>query len=216
MARIACQKGECRTASAKGPMLNGIEIFRLRKGISLAELARAIGTTRQQMGRLAKGERKLTTEWADKIAKVLDCRPQELLYPHLARVDYDRFQAVFDAPEPQDVLSEPTLALKHDFLERLLPPTKNHKLQLLFVDSDDLKDHVARGDAVIVDVDVKKPARAGIYVIKIGDINHWRLIAPRAGGQITVSADSGHISEEVVDADSLQIVGYARLRVTPL
>lgn len=62
-------------------MSNHILRFRERAGLSKAELARRVGTTRQQMGRLEKDERELTVSWAEKIAPHLHCTPQDLLFP---------------------------------------------------------------------------------------------------------------------------------------
>src|SRR5690606_4870941 len=47
---------------------NGIAEQRERKGLNKSDLARRIGTTRQQMGRLERGERTLTRDWAERIA----------------------------------------------------------------------------------------------------------------------------------------------------
>lgn len=48
-------------------------------GIKNTELARRVGTSRVQIGRLIKGERNLTKEWAVRLAPHLRCTPIELL-----------------------------------------------------------------------------------------------------------------------------------------
>src|SRR4051812_29772500 len=60
---------------------NGIKAFRERLGLSQAELARRARTSRQQIGRLEAGHRKLTMDWAVELAKVLLCAPSDLMFP---------------------------------------------------------------------------------------------------------------------------------------
>ena len=50
--------------------VNGIKVCRERAGLSQEELARRVGTNRQQIQRLEAGGRKLTIEWAARIARV--------------------------------------------------------------------------------------------------------------------------------------------------
>ena len=57
------------------------EIAKIRKarGVSQQELANRIGATLSMVGKLERGERKLTTEWLDKIAVALQTFPKSLL-----------------------------------------------------------------------------------------------------------------------------------------
>lgn len=71
---------ECSTNLVSLPgMGNRIAELRERKGLSQEELAEAVGTSGQQIGRLEKGSRKLTTDWMDRLAPALDVRPRDLL-----------------------------------------------------------------------------------------------------------------------------------------
>ena len=60
-------------------MKNRIKEIRWAKGISAASIADACGTTTTQLYRLEKGDRELSLEWAEKIAKALGVKPYELL-----------------------------------------------------------------------------------------------------------------------------------------
>ncbi|WP_192843847.1 XRE family transcriptional regulator [Aureimonas sp. D3] len=55
----------------------------LRKaaGLHQAELADLAGTSQAQIGRLEKGERKLTIEWAERIAPHLNTTARNLMFP---------------------------------------------------------------------------------------------------------------------------------------
>lgn len=58
---------------------NRIQELRLAKGWSQAELAQAVGTTGQQIGRLEAGTRKLTVEWMQLIAPALGVNMVDLM-----------------------------------------------------------------------------------------------------------------------------------------
>ena len=54
--------------------------FRKSRGLTQEELAEAVGTTQAQIMRLETGKRKLTVEWANRLAVPLFCTTQELLF----------------------------------------------------------------------------------------------------------------------------------------
>lgn len=58
---------------------NRIAEVRKTRGISQSALAERIGATLSMVGKLERGERKLTSAWIDKLSIVLRCRPTELL-----------------------------------------------------------------------------------------------------------------------------------------
>lgn len=58
---------------------NRIKHWREHRRLSLAELARRVGTSAQQMGRLEAGKRRLTQDWMVRVAGALAVMPQDLL-----------------------------------------------------------------------------------------------------------------------------------------
>ena len=60
-------------------MANRIREFRKAKEWSLQALAERAGTTRQQIDKLEKGERRLTQEWMERLAAALGCKPADLI-----------------------------------------------------------------------------------------------------------------------------------------
>lgn len=58
-----------------------LRTIRKRRKLSIAKLAAAVNTVPSQIVRLEAGQRKMTTEWADRLAPVLNVSPQELLFP---------------------------------------------------------------------------------------------------------------------------------------
>lgn len=60
-------------------MQNRIGILRLEKGLSLTDLAKAAGTTKAQIQKLERGERRLSLGWMDRLARALDVKISDLL-----------------------------------------------------------------------------------------------------------------------------------------
>lgn len=58
---------------------NRIKHWREHRRLSLAELARRVGTSAQQMGRLEAGKRRLTQDWMVRVSGALAVMPQDLL-----------------------------------------------------------------------------------------------------------------------------------------
>jgi transcriptional regulator with XRE-family HTH domain len=60
-------------------MQNRIGILRLEKGLSLTDLAKAAGTTKAQIQKLERGERRLSLGWMERLARALDVKMSDLL-----------------------------------------------------------------------------------------------------------------------------------------
>lgn len=56
-------------------------MLRKRKGLSQDGLAALLNTTRNQLGKLERSQRRLNQDWIDKIAKALDVAPHEVIGP---------------------------------------------------------------------------------------------------------------------------------------
>lgn len=60
-------------------MPNRIREWRQRRAVSVQQLATRAGTTRQQIYKLERGERRLTEGWMRRLAAALGCHPADLL-----------------------------------------------------------------------------------------------------------------------------------------
>jgi len=60
-------------------MTNHIRSLRQQRGLSQQDLADALGTNKQQIGRLEKGERQLTESWIRRLCTQLGCTAADLL-----------------------------------------------------------------------------------------------------------------------------------------
>lgn len=68
-----------------GKFPNGLAEAMERRGITQGALARAAGTTQQQIGKLVHGEREMTALWAERLAGPLRTSPELLVFPGLRR-----------------------------------------------------------------------------------------------------------------------------------
>lgn len=60
-------------------MQNRIGVLRRERGLSLAALAKAAGTTKAQIQKLERGDRRLSLEWMERLAGALQVKPSDLL-----------------------------------------------------------------------------------------------------------------------------------------
>ena len=61
--------------------MTSLRTLRLARGLSLDQLAEAAGTTAQQIGRLERGDRRMTVDWMVRLSGPLGCDPKDLLGP---------------------------------------------------------------------------------------------------------------------------------------
>ncbi len=73
-----CMENHQQEGQPSAPM-NRIRELRLRRGLSLDESARLVGTSVQQLSRLERGERRLTDAWMRRIAVAFGVHPATLL-----------------------------------------------------------------------------------------------------------------------------------------
>ncbi len=74
-------------------MASKLRQIRERRGWSQSQLAERVNTTQVQIGRLEKGDRRLTVEWLQRLAQALDCKPIDLMDNGLAEEE-----ARYEAP----------------------------------------------------------------------------------------------------------------------
>lgn len=84
---------------------NNIRAFRQNKNWTLQQLADACATSKSQIDKLEKGDRRLTVEWMVRLAKPLGCDPRDLLTAPLGGLaTRDRVQNTKETTELLPVL----------------------------------------------------------------------------------------------------------------
>lgn len=73
------------SAGCTNLMSNQIARLRLARRLTQQQLADFAGTSQPQIKRLEKGQRKLTKEWAERLAPYLGTTPEALLFPEARR-----------------------------------------------------------------------------------------------------------------------------------
>lgn len=63
-------------------MKNRLREFRKARGLTLEQVAEAVGTSHQQVQRLETGARRLTLEWLTRLAAAMEYEPADLIGRH--------------------------------------------------------------------------------------------------------------------------------------
>lgn len=83
--------------------------------MSVAELARRVGVTPQEIGYLETGKRQLTVTWLKRLAAVLDCAPWSIVTDETSDLSTDEQQLVAAYRRmPKELQSELLLRLSSD------------------------------------------------------------------------------------------------------
>jgi phage repressor protein C with HTH and peptisase S24 domain len=82
-------------------MENRIKELRRARGLTLQSLAERADTTNQQISRLERGERRLTTDWMERLAGALGCNPAALIGAY-SETEPQRFSSGFASGEGND------------------------------------------------------------------------------------------------------------------
>jgi transcriptional regulator with XRE-family HTH domain len=77
-------------------MQNRIGLLRRERGVSLTDLAKAAGTTKAQVQKLERGDRRLSLDWMDRIARALNVKVSDLLPPEVVACQH--------GPEDREIL----------------------------------------------------------------------------------------------------------------
>jgi transcriptional regulator with XRE-family HTH domain len=90
-------------------MINALRPRRHALGLSLQQLADRVGTSKGQIDKLEKGQRRLTIDWLNRLAQALECHPVDLL-PGLSAPAVDTMPALLSAelPPPSGISSLPS------------------------------------------------------------------------------------------------------------
>lgn len=69
-------------------MSNTLRPLRLSRGLSLQDLATRVGTSKAQIDKLERGDRRLTVDWLQRLAQALDCAATDIT-PQLSGAQRD-------------------------------------------------------------------------------------------------------------------------------
>jgi len=153
-------------------MQNRILELRKSKGMTLAELAKKTASTPQQIGRLEKGERRLTTDWMEKIAHALDIPPEDLMSPnHGERVVIP--EVTSQSFGTKGAHKSANIAEGHNILSEWSLPKQllanqvgsDSTMRIIQVMGDSMQPEFNPGDRVMVNTADRMPSPPGVFVL---------------------------------------------------
>jgi transcriptional regulator with XRE-family HTH domain len=129
-------------------MANRIKEWRLKRGLSMQALAERVGTSRQQVHKLERGERRLTEDWMRRLGNILECAPADLLSP-----DFDRTSGFADGSLPEPI----------EFVDRPEPLFGVRNAFAMYVVSDSMEPKYSQGALLLIHPG--RPVRQNDYVL---------------------------------------------------
>lgn len=155
-------------------MDNRIKKLRKDHGMTLAQLAEKTGSTPQQIGRLEKGERRLTTDWMERIAHAMDVPVEDLMSDsHGERVVIPEINVntivgrdgiggtSSGVAEAENVLSE--WSLPKQLLANQVG--SDSTMRIIQVMGDSMQPEFNPGDRVMVNTADRTPSPPGVFVL---------------------------------------------------
>ncbi|KMS54708.1 hypothetical protein V473_15265 [Sphingobium cupriresistens LL01] len=216
---------------------NNIAAFREAKGWARPELAKRMGTTPQQVERLEKGQRGLSSEWIEKAARALSVTVGDIITPGAANgapahhVEPDRLPTRNASAEDGTVdiisldlsVSMGPGTLIEDMIEeepvkwdighlRILTRSPFHQLRQIRGIGDSMEPTLRTGDRVLIDTAERTLNRIhGIYWIDHFGAHGLKRLRAAGHGRILIASENKVAGgpDFEVDADDLRIHGRA-------
>lgn len=213
-----------------GPFSNKLSFFMEKAGVNDPQLAGAVGASKQQIFNLRHGARKLTVEWAKRLAPHLGISWETLVTgveprPTVPRPNAEAHHAVV-VPEldvramggsgalddPLDgsghhvVLAE--WRLPESYLRSFTPSPG--EVRIIRVVGDSMEPHYPAGDRVLVDTSHRIPSPPGVYVLWDGFaliLKHVEVLAGRRPPVARLSSDNPAYAPYEVPVGDLTVQG---------
>ncbi len=199
-------------------MQNRILELRKERRLTLAELADKIGSTPQQIGRLEKGERRLTTDWMEKIAIALDVPAEDLMssshgervvIPEIAmhtNAGVKSKNPKSDVAESKDILSE--WSLPKQLLANQVGAEST--MRIIQVMGDSMQPEFNPGDRVMVNTADRMPSPPGVFVLWDGFgliIKRCEMVPHSKPPRVVLSSANANYATYEMEAKALDIQG---------
>lgn len=225
--------GQLHQIGAKEAMTiaNNIAAFREAKGWARPELAKRMKTTPQQIERLEKGQRGLTTDWIEKAALALDVSVGDIITPGARQndsepddVDSSRQAQNADLDEVEiqqwdiaygmgggSFLDLPVTGDRHKFSRSWLRQFTHAPPQQIFLASgtgDSMTPTILDADIVVIDTSQREVRMADrIYAAAYGQTGIIKRLRPMPDGSVKILSDNPNVSPETAYDGELSIVG---------
>lgn len=196
-------------------MKNRILELRKDRGYTLADLAEKTSSTPQQIGRLEKGERRLTTDWMEKIASALNVLPEDLMTPnHGERVVIPEIEmnTIAGGKEKTDVAEGGNVLSEWSLPKQLLANQvgSNSSVRIIQVMGDSMQPEFNPGDRIMVNTADRMPSPPGVFVLWDGFgliIKRCEMVPHSNPARVILSSVNPQYSTYEMDLPELDIQG---------
>jgi len=217
---------------------NNIAAFREQKGWARPELAKRMSTTPQQVERLEKGQRGLTTDWIEKAARALGVPVGDIITPGAPHGEPIQRYVEPDVPPTRNASADDgtvdiislNLAISmgpgtliEDMVEeepvkwdigllRLLTRSPFYQLREVRGIGDSMEPTLRTGDRVLIDTSERALSRMhGIYWIDHFGAHGLKRLRAAGDGRVIISSDNKVAGgpDFEVGADDIRIHGRA-------
>lgn len=181
-------------------MENRIREFRKNRGLTLEQLAEKVGTTFAQIQKLEKGERRLTHEWMQRIAKALGCQPQDLIAENTN---------IINVPVGGKVAGGKWIEAVNDNSEKTIPfrySKKNADLIALEVEGQSMNKYAPDGHYIIVDRSIKDSQDGARVVARWDDSVTFKVYR---SDPVRLEPDSTEKHDIIFPNGEVHILGHA-------
>lgn len=145
-----------------------LRYYRLQRGLTQEGLSRRVGASHRYVARLESGERVINVKWAERLGRVLEVDPLDLLPDSLAR-NYSRDLTWAPViPTPELLESDPETALRKPVQRESVPvPYDRAGVFGAEVDEAGFDREAPSGAIVIVDPGETNLVDEGIYLLHV-------------------------------------------------
>lgn len=208
--------------------MNNLRKLRIQRGLSVKQLADALGTSRGQVYQLEGEMRQLKPHWIKRIQSVLNCTADELLgstvsgladtpaptyQPESLFVEVPAYDVSASAGDGAEVNGEQIkymVRFRLDWLKKKTTASAS-KLKIISVQGDSMNPTLMDGDSVLLDMTQASPTKEGIYAIRY---DHTLIIKrvqynPTTKRVALVSDNKLYEPMHDIDPATLDIVGRA-------
>lgn len=206
----------------KRGMSNNIAEIRKAANLSQSDLAEAIGTTLNNLGKLERGERRLNQDWINKIAGALGVTPEDVISatrqpPKKKHDDTDPDEVEIQQWDVAygmgggSYLDLPVTGERHKFSRSWLRQFTHAPPDMIFLAAgtgDSMTPTILDADIVVIDTSQREVRMADrIWAAAYGQTGIIKRLRPMPNGSVKILSDNPAVSDETAYDGELAVVG---------
>lgn len=225
--RPICHLTDSALIGHKVAMSNNIAQIRKAAGMSQTDLADAIGTTLNNLGKLERGDRRLNQDWIVKISGALGVSPEAIIAASYDRGEVRQDRAIANRDETDDLeiqqwdiaygmgaggyLDIPVTGETYRFSESWIRQfTRAPASKLFFATGtgDSMSPTILDSDIVLIDTSEHEVRMADrIWAAAYGQAGIIKRLRPMPNGSVKILSDNQNVAPETAYDGELHVVG---------